>query len=251
VDKYVNNGYKNDCNIKGGLLFYLDRHREKINYATKTILWALRTKELYREIFAPIELEIVEHLKTLLPANFAKRQIVIPMSQGKGETFIWNLKWIGGILKTYETQFNYQILSYYSLSYYSDSSELKNIFIEYNWRYLYNGLCAKMMQKIQFLDSIAPPHILSSSRMNNDRLKRNVVDNNLLLSSAHSLEVQHPLIIVCIGRTYIFVHIFEKLKMLCMNILDISLKSTTVSCSILGNNGKVKEIIARNQDSNK
>jgi hypothetical protein len=85
-----------DRNISGGqnsrlhdnILQYLlnergEDYKEWLSNTTLLpILEIFAPNEIYKVIFAPIEMELVEHIKALLPTNIAKKKIVIPNYQG-------------------------------------------------------------------------------------------------------------------------------------------------------------------------
>jgi hypothetical protein len=196
---YANDGHNNDDlneNFLQCLRSRKNSYNEKcVSSTTLHYLEILQPKELNTEIFTRIEMDLVQHCKSLLPTKFTKKQIVIPMIKKgpsrRSQFSWWFLKWIERRLKGYETQLNYQIIS---LQNPRDLCSFKYINKMNDY---YFGLQKKIMQKIKVSNTIAPPHILISRNKYSNSSKNNFLDENFF-----------PAIMVSAGKIYNLLHFF-------------------------------------------
>jgi hypothetical protein len=198
---YTNDGHDND-DLNENFLQYLrsrknSYYEKQVSSTTLHYLEILQPKELNTEIFTRIEMDLVQHCKSLLPTKFTKKQIVIPMINNdplRPKQFSqWFLTWIERRLKGYETQLNYQVISL-KVPFNNGSCSFKYINKQRDYYY---GLQKKMMQKIKVSNTIAPPHILISRNKYSNSSKKNVLDENFF-----------PAIMVSIGKIYNLLHFF-------------------------------------------
>jgi hypothetical protein len=198
---YTNDGHNNDVLSENFLQYLRSRknsyYEKWVSSTTLHYLEILQPKELYTEVFTRIEMDLVQHCKCLLPTKFTKKQIVIPMIKKRPLSWSqfswWFLKWIERRLKGYETQMNYQIISFQD-PFDSEICSFKYIDKE---RGYYSGLQKKMMQKIGVSNTIAPPHILTSRNKYSNSSKKNFLDENFF-----------PAIMVSSGKVYNLLRFF-------------------------------------------